>query len=386
MSTARPSEALSILAKLVRLNWPLAILLSLIAGVGFLMLYSVADGNADPWARTQATRYAVCLAGMLCVALIDIRRWYAIAWPLYLLALALLVGVEFFGSVGMGAQRWLELGPLRLQPSELMKIALVLVLARFYAGLKPKKRLSLLALVAALGMIAVPVLLVVKQPDLGTAVLIMASGLAVIFLAGTSLWFFGLLILSGIGAVAAVLQSRGTDWQVLQDYQYDRIAVFLDPGLDPQGAGYHITQSKIALGSGGAYGAGFMQGPQARLDFLPEKQTDFIMTVLGEEFGFAGVLVLLGLYLCVLALGLIAAMRARHVFGKLVIGGVVATFFSYLAINVAMISGMAPVVGVPLPLVSYGGTSMLVLMFGFGLMMNAQLHHSDPASRRGFGA
>lgn len=368
------SSELSIPQKLLRINWALALLIALVAGVGLAMQYSVADANFEPWAKAQALRFAVCFLGMFTVAMIDIRVWRQASYWIYALALILLIGVEMVGSVGMGAQRWIELGPLRLQPSELMKVALVLALARFYHDIAPMRRAKAIMLIPPLLMIALPAMLVVKQPDLGTAVLIGFSGIATMFLAGVSFWFFGLLICGIGGTVYAVLISQGTSWQMLKNYQYDRIAVFLNPAMDPQGAGYHISQSKIAFGSGGAYGAGYLQGPQSRLDFLPEKHTDFIMTVLGEEFGLVGALVLLGLYLLILAVALIGSIRVRHLFGKLVCGGVAATFFAYFAINMAMIMGLAPVVGVPLPLVSYGGTSMLVLLFAFGLLMSAQVH------------
>ena len=231
-------------------------------------------------------------------------------------------------------------------------------------------------------MMAVPVLLVLRQPDLGTALLLMAGGLGVMFLAGVSWWFFVAGGLGAGGAIAGVMLSRGTEWQILKDYQYRRIEVFLDPTTDPQGAGYHITQSKIAFGSGGYSGMGFTEGPQSRLDFLPEKHTDFIFTTLGEEFGLIGALTLLGLYMVILAIGLLATLRIKHTFGRLVGTGVCFTFFCYFAINMAMVMGLAPVVGVPLPLVSYGGTSMLVILFAFGLLLSAQVHGRVPFKKR----
>ncbi len=369
--------------KLLRLNWPLVVLIILVAGIGFAMQYSVADGNVDPYARKQMIRFAVSFVGMLVVAMVDIRFWRGTAYLFYGFSLLLLVGVEVAGSVGMGAQRWIDIGPIRLQPSELMKIALVVALARYFHDLPPRRIRHILTLIVPLLMILIPAALVVKQPDLGTAVLLSTGGIVIMFLAGVSLWFFALLVAGTGGAVYAVFISKGQDWALLKPYQYDRIAVFLNPELDPRGAGYHITQSKIAFGSGGTTGEGYLQGPLSRLDFLPEKHTDFIFTVLGEEFGMVGGLVLLGLYMVVLLFGLMTAMRIRHLFGRLVAAGVCMTFFAYFAINMAMVMGMAPVVGVPLPLVSYGGTSMLVLLFGFGLLLSAQVHGKVAFPRRG---
>jgi len=369
--------------KLLRLNWPLVVLILLVAGIGFAMQYSVADGDLDPWARKQMIRFAVSFIGMLIVAMVDIRFWRGTAYAFYGLSLALLVAVEVAGSVGMGAQRWIELGPIRLQPSELMKVALIVALARYFHDMNPRNVRHILTLIPPLLMIAAPAALVVKQPDLGTAVLLSAGGIVILFLSGVSLWFFAALVAGTGGMVYAVFASKGQDWALLKPYQYDRIAVFLNPELDPRGAGYHITQSKIAFGSGGMTGEGYLQGPQSRLDFLPEKHTDFIFTVLGEEFGLVGSLVLLGLYMVVLLFGLLTALRIRHLFGRLVAAGICMTFFAYFAINMAMVMGLAPVVGVPLPLVSYGGTSMLVILFGFGLLLSAQVHGQVVFPRRG---
>ena len=368
--------------KLLKLNWMLPVFIALVAGVGFAMLYSVAGGDFDPWARAQIIRFTVGFLAMFIVAMIDIRLWYKAAWPFYIFAFALLIAVEFVGTRGMGAVRWIDLGPLKLQPSELMKIALVVVLARYYHDIRPDRVKNIFLLLPPLLLIALPAALVIKQPDLGTAVLLGAGGIAIMFMAGASLWFFTLLVGSAIGVVWAVMASRGQDWQILKDYQYRRIEVFLDPTMDPQGAGYHITQSKIAFGSGGYSGMGFTQGPQSRLDFLPEKHTDFIFTTLGEEFGLIGALTLLGLYMMILLIGMMATLRIRHTFGRLVASGVCFTFFCYFAINMAMVMGLAPVVGVPLPLVSYGGTSMLVILFAFGLLLSAQVHGNVPFKKR----
>ncbi|MDH3665892.1 MAG: rod shape-determining protein RodA [Paracoccaceae bacterium] len=374
MSVASAPVKVGLARKILRINWALFLLICAIAGIGFLMLYSVAGGSLDPWARPQMTRFAAGIVLMLIVALIDIRffRW---ASPLaYLGALGLLVAVEFIGKSGMGAQRWILLGPVQLQPSELMKIALVMALARYYTWLDRGRVSHPFWLLPPLALIAVPMLLVLRQPDLGTAILLGAGGTMVMFLAGVSWWYFGTAITLGVGGIYTVMTSRGTDWQLLKDYQFRRIDTFLDPDTDPLGAGYNITQSKIAMGSGGFSGRGFMQGTQTRLNFLPEKHTDFIFTTLSEEFGFAGSVSLLGLYLLVVVFGIASMLRNRDRFGALLTGGLTSTFFLFFAVNMAMVTGLMPVVGVPLPLVSYGGTAMLVLLLAFGLIQSAHVH------------
>ncbi|MEM9138630.1 MAG: rod shape-determining protein RodA, partial [Pseudomonadota bacterium] len=292
----------------------------------------------------------------------------------YVAALALLVAVEFVGTEGMGAQRWLDLGPMQIQPSELMKIGLVMALARYYAVLDRDRVSHPLWLLPPLAMIIIPMLLVLKQPDLGTALLLGMGGAVVMFLAGVSWWYFGTALAFGGSVVYAVLASKGTEWQILKDYQYRRIETFLDPESDPLGAGYHITQSKIAMGSGGLSGRGFTNGTQSRLNFLPEKHTDFIFTTLSEEFGFIGSVSLLALYVLVLLFCLASMLGNRDRFGALMTGGLAATFFFFWATNMAMVMGLIPVVGVPLPLVSYGGSAMLVLLLAFGLIQSAHVH------------
>ncbi len=382
MSLSGAPVQLGLGRKLLRLNWALPILLAIVSLVGFAMLYSVAGGDFDPWARAQIIRFTVGFLGMFIVAMIDIRLWYKAAWPFYIFAFALLIAVEFVGTKGMGAVRWIDLGPIKLQPSELMKIALVVVLARYYHDQRPDRVKNIFLLFPPLLLIALPAALVIKQPDLGTAVLLCAGGVAIMFMAGASLWFFGLLVVGAGVLIYAIFGSCGQDWQILKDYQCRRLTTFLDPASDPQGAGYHITQSKIAFGSGGYSGMGYTQGPQSRLDFLPEKHTDFIFTTLGEEFGLIGALTLLCLYMVILFIGLMATLRIKHTFGRLVATGVCFTFFCYFAINMAMVMGLAPVVGVPLPLVSYGGTSMLVILFAFGLLLSAQVHGRVPFKKR----
>ncbi|MCR9085265.1 MAG: rod shape-determining protein RodA [Rhodobacteraceae bacterium] len=360
--------------KLLYLNWSLVLLLIAIACIGFAMLYSVAGGAFSPWVEPQAKRFVLGLTLMFFVALVPIWFWRNMAGLAYGGSVLLLVAVEFVGVTGMGAQRWIDLGFMRLQPSELMKIALVMMLAAYYDWLDLDKTSRPFWVLVPLVLIMIPVLLVLKQPDLGTAILLVAGGGILMFLAGVHWLYFAAVIAMGGGLIYAVLGSRGTEWQLLKDYQYRRIDTFLDPASDPLGAGYHITQSKIALGSGGWAGRGFMEGTQSRLNFLPEKHTDFIFTTLAEEFGFVGAFSLLALYAGVLVLCLGSAMMARDRFSSLLILGIAATFFLFFAVNMSMVMGLAPVVGVPLPLVSYGGSAMLVLLVGFGLVQSAHVH------------
>ncbi len=362
------------LAKVLYVNWALVVLLTAVASVGFLMLYSVAGGNIERWAEPQMERFVLGLVVMFFVAFVPLWFWRSMAGLAYAVSVLLLLGVEFFGSIGMGAQRWLEIGPIRLQPSEMTKISVIMVMAAYYDWLDVRRTSHPVWVLLAVLIIVVPAFLVLRQPDLGTALLIMGGGGLVMFCAGVSLWYFGGVIAAGGGLVAVVMSSRGTDWQLLRDYQFRRIDSFLDPTLDPLGAGYHINQAMIALGSGGWSGRGFMQGTQSRLNFLPEKHTDFIFTTLAEEFGFIGAVSLLVLYLGVLAACVIAAMQSKNRFASLLILGIAGNFFLYFAVNMSMVMGLAPVVGVPLPLVSYGGSAMLMIMIGFGLVQSACVH------------
>ena len=360
--------------KILHLNFGLIMLLIAVASVGFLMLYSVAGGSFQPWAEPQMTRFGVGLVAMLIVAMVPIWLWRNLSAIAFGVSVLLLLYVEFFGDVRMGAQRWIDLGFMRLQPSELTKITLVMILAAYYDWLDTHKVSRLGFVLLPLVIIAVPTYLTLRQPDLGTALLLLMGGGAVMFLAGVHWAYFAGVISLGVGTVAAVFASRGTPWQLLEDYQYRRIDTFLDPTSDPLGAGYHITQSQIALGSGGWTGRGFMEGTQSRLNFLPEKHTDFIFTTLAEEFGFVGAASLLTLYLLILLFCIVTAIQSRDRFASLMVMGIAVAFFLYFAINMAMVMGLAPVVGVPLPLVSYGGSAMLVLMVGFGLVQSAHVH------------
>jgi rod shape determining protein RodA len=364
--------------KLPQINWPMVALICILASIGFVMLYSAAGGRFDPWADRQMVRFAVGLGMMLTVAVLDLRLWLRYSYLIYGGALVLLVAVEIAGEIGMGAQRWIDLGFFQLQPSELMKVALILALARYFHGLEADSVRRVLPLVPPLAMIGLPALLVLKQPDLGTAGMLIMGGGAMFFAAGVRLWKFGVLIAAGLAAIPVA-------WNLLHDYQKNRVLTFLDPERDPLGSGYHILQSKIAFGSGGVFGKGFLLGTQSHLNFLPEKQTDFIFTMLAEEFGLAGALTLLVIYAVLIAYGFAIALRSRSHFGRLLALGLTFNLFLFVFINTAMVMGIIPVVGVPLPLVSYGGTAMLTVLIGFGLIMSVYIHRDARIGRHGYG-
>ncbi|MGB3408976.1 MAG: rod shape-determining protein RodA, partial [Jannaschia sp.] len=326
--------------KILALNWALILLVSAVAGIGFIVLYSVAGGSWR-WAEPQIERFVMGLVVMFIAAMIPIWFWRNISAVVYGLTLALLLAVELVGSSGGGAQRWIDVGFMRLQPSELMKVALVMVLAAYYDWLPPSRASRPQWVLLPVILILVPVFLVLKQPDLGTAILLLAGGGAVMFLAGVHWAYFATVIAGAVGLVTAVIKSRGTDWQLIKDYQYRRIDTFLNPESDPLGAGYHITQSKIALGSGGWTGKGFMQGTQARLNFLPEKHTDFIFTTLAEEFGFIGGLSLLVLYLLIIGFCVVSALRNKDRYASLVTLGIAVAFFLFFSVNMSMVMGLA---------------------------------------------
>jgi rod shape determining protein RodA len=356
--------------KIWSMSWGLLFLITLMACVGFAALYSAAGGDFDPWASRQISRFAVGMIALLIVAFMNIKWWFRLSYPIYILGFVLLIVVELMGYTGMGAQRWINLGFIQLQPSEFMKIAVVMALARyFHAGWDDDLR-SLKFLIAPFLMIALPVGLVLLQPDLGTSLMIVMAGITVIFLAGAPLWLF---FLGGGSALAALPVA----WYFMHDYQKRRVMTFLNPESDPLGAGYHITQSKIALGSGGIQGKGFLEGTQSRLNFLPEKQTDFIFTLWAEEWGLFGGVFILGLAALILAYGFWIAAKCRHNFGRLLVMGLTTNFFLYVFINIAMVMGLIPVVGAPLPLISYGGTSMLAVLIAFGLILSSQIHRDS---------
>ena len=360
--------------KLLYINWPIVFLITSVSGFGFLMLYSVAGGSMNPWVTPQVQRFGLGLAVMVSMAMVPIWFWRNMAVVGYLVALILLVAVDIVGVERNGSQRWLDLRFMDFQPSEMMKITLIMLLAAYYDWLPLNKVSKPVWILVPLLFIAAPAYLVLSQPDLGTTILLVSGGGAIMFLAGVHWAYFATVIAGAIGLVTAVFQSRGTGWQVLKDYQYRRIDTFLDPTQDPLGAGYHITQAKIALGSGGWTGRGYMQGTQSRLNFLPEKHTDFIFTTLAEEFGFLGAFGLLILYALIIIFCVQSAVTNKDRFASLITMGVAVTFFLFFSVNMAMVMGLAPVVGVPLPLVSYGGSAMLVLMVAFGLVQSAHVH------------
>ena len=368
-------QGMSLLQKIWQINWSLVVLLLALAGIGFAMLYSAAGGSLEPWAMRQIARAALGLVLMLLVALVDLRFWMRWAYAGYLGALVMLVAVELQGSIGMGAQRWLDLGVTQVQPSEIMKITLVLALARWFHGASIEDVGRIPFLVVPILMVGAPVALVLKQPDLGTALMLLMGTTGMLFVAGVRWWKFAL---GFAGVVAAV----PLGWNFLRDYQKARVLTFLDPTRDPLGAGYHIIQSKIALGSGAMFGKGFLQGTQSHLNFLPEKQTDFIFTMFAEEFGMVGSLVLLGLYLLMMVYGYAIAFRSTSQFGRLVAIGIVTAVFLAMFINIAMVMGMIPAKGSTLPMVSYGGSSLVVTMIGFGLLINVWVHRDVRIGRR----
>lgn len=374
----RPGERDRLIVKFAEIDWTFCLILCLIAGAGGLMMFSAAPNSWEPWAAPHLIRFGVFFVMMIVLAMIDLRVWFAVAYPVYAVALILLVGVELVGDSAKGAQRWLEIGPLRFQPSEVMKIGIVLALARFYHGMSADNaRASWWLLIPAI-LIALPTLLVAHQPDLGTSLLILFTGVAIMILAGLS-WKF---IATGIAAVAVAAPTMY--FFVLHGYQRKRVDVLFNPEADPSGSGYHILQSKIALGAGGLLGKGYGLGSQSQLDFLPEKHTDFMFATLAEEFGFAGCFSILFLYGAIIFMALRIASISHSHFGRLSTAGVTATFALYVLINGAMVMGLAPVVGVPMPLLSYGGTVMLTVMIGFGLVQSVRVHrYSEVTSGRG---
>jgi rod shape determining protein RodA len=353
--------------KLWNISWPYVALLCALAGVGYVALYSAAGGSPEPYAARHIIRFTFGLILMLSIAMIDIRFIERLAWPTYIASIALLVLVLRVGHVGKGAQRWLEMGGLQVQPSELAKIALVLVLAAWFHKATWERIGNPLFLIPPILLTLLPVGLILKEPNLGTATITGLVGTAVFFAAGVRWWKFALVI-------APLPFLTSFVYQHLHDYQKARIDTFLNPELDRHGAGYNIIQSKIALGSGGMWGKGFLQGTQAHLNFLPEKQTDFIFTMFGEEFGFVGGLVLIGLLLVIVLGGMAIALRCRNQFGRLVALGISFNFFMYVFVNIAMVMGVIPVGGVPLPLVSHGGSALLTVMAAFGILMSVHVH------------
>ncbi|NBT84901.1 MAG: rod shape-determining protein RodA [Alphaproteobacteria bacterium] len=360
--------------RLKKLNPIILILLTVISGIGVLMLFSAANGSFSPWAIKQVPRFVIGFLMMLIVSITDIRQWYSKAYVLYIISFFLLLAVEILGFVGMGGQRWLDLYAFNLQPSELMRVCLILALARYFHGCTLEDVGYLRTLLIPLIMILAPTLLVMRQPDLGTAMILLVSGTALFFVSGVRIWKFAV-------AGASVLAVIPILWNSLYTYQQKRILIFLNPESDPMNTGYHVMQSKIALGSGGLWGKGFLQGTQSHLNFLPEKQTDFIFTMFCEEFGLIGAIVLLLLYAMIIVYNFTVALSSRTQFGRLVGIGLTTTFFLYAFINMAMVMGLLPVVGIPLPLISYGGTAMITLLFSQGLIFSLVLHNDVRVGR-----
>jgi rod shape determining protein RodA len=370
-STRNSSRPFTATAKLLRIHWPVLLATCVLAAIGTITLYSVSGGSFQPWAERHTLRFLVALAIVVAMALVRLEVWIKLSYPAYAVALLMLALVPVFGVEALGAKRWIEIGQLSFQPSELMKFALVATLARYYLWLPTDRVGRWQYVLLPLLMVLVPVLLTLKQPDLGSAMVFLALGLALMFLAGVPRAYFAVAAVLAFAALPVV-------WSGLHDYQRRRIEVFLDPGMDPLGAGYHITQSKIALGSGGISGKGFMQGTQSQLDFVPEKHTDFIASIIGEEWGFTGLLFLIAAYAALIAMMTMMAWRSENRYAQLVIAGSATTFFIYVSVNLAMVTGLVPVVGIPLPLVSYGGTAMTTLMVGLGLAMSGYVHRREP--------
>lgn len=352
------------LSQKIHLDFILIVGIAMVCGLGLFVIYS-ATGQNEQIVYKQSIRLIIAFMLMVLVAQIpitSIQRW---APAFYVFGLLLLLAVLLFGETGKGAQRWLDLGIIRFQPSEIMKLALPISIAWFFSdkSLPP----SLIKVIQSLILIMIPVLLIAKQPDLGTAILVAMAGISIIFITGISWKLIG-------SAFVLLLPGAYLLWSIMHGYQKQRVLTFLNPEQDPLGAGYHIIQSKIAIGSGGVYGKGWLNGTQSHLEFLPERTTDFIFAVFCEEFGFMGVLFLISVYLLITIRGLFIAMNAQETFGKLLASGVILTFFVYVFVNIGMVTGQLPVVGVPLPLISYGGSSMVTIMIGFGLLMSINTH------------
>lgn len=367
----------SLWSKFRRIEWGVVAATTALVMFGTLLLYGAGGGSWQPWALDHIFRYSLFIIVMTAIAVIDIRIWYHLAYPFYVISFVLLIGVDLVGTIVMGAQRWIQIGPIRLQPSEFMKIAVILALARYYQDLTAKNigaiKYHLIPIVMALA----PAALIMKQPDLGTGSTVALVGAIVIFLSGVNWrWIFG--------AIGTAIASGYIAFHFfMHDFQRARILTFLNPEADKLGQGYQITQSKIAIGSGGFWGVGFMQGTQSKLDFLPERQTDFVFAMLLEEFGMAGGIFALVLYAAMIGMGLYIANRSRNFFGKLLAGGITMLIFIYVSINGAMVMGLMPVVGMPMPFLSYGGSVMLSVMGAIGLMQSVSVHR-DKTMNTGF--
>ena len=353
--------------KLARVNWLFVLCICLLAGVGYAALYSAAGGSPEPYAQSQIIRFAGALVLMLGIAMVDIRFIEKLSWPAWGLGILLLVAVMIFGHVGLGAKRWMTVGGVEIQPSELMKLFLAMALGSYFKRATPEQTGNPLFVLPAILAILVPMALILKEPNLGTAIITGAIGATVMLGAGVRWWWFAIVV--GVIALCAPII-----YEHLHAYQKARIDIFLNPGADPLGAGYNIIQSKIALGSGGFFGQGFLNGTQNQLNFLPEKQTDFVFTIIAEEFGFFGSIMVLGLLMTIVLLAYYTALSCTHAYGRLVALGIATNFFMYCFVNLSMVMGLIPVGGVPLPLISYGGSALTAVMLGFGVLMSIHVH------------
>ena len=350
---------------LARLPWRLIFMISAITGFGLVVLYSAAGGHFAPWANKQAMVFVFFLGVAIAISTVKESTLKALTFPVYGLIVVMLFGVEALGLVKKGAQRWLEIGPMRLQPSEFMKPAIVLTLARFYELLPAGEIRKWRAVWPALLMLGVPAALILVQPDLGTCIMVVLCGVTVMFLAGLPMWYF-------VGSGLALAAAAPIVFAMMHDYQRKRVLIFLDPESDPLGAGYHISQSKIAIGSGGIFGKGFLNGSQSHLDYLPEGQTDFVFATMAEEWGMVGGLLLITAFALVIRWGMRVSQNSPTRFGQLTAAGLSGTIFFYVSINLMMVMGLAPVVGVPLPLVSFGGSAVMTVMICLGILMSLE--------------
>jgi rod shape determining protein RodA len=358
---------LNIRDKILKLDWILIALIVALAILGFVVLYSAAEGGFDPWALRQIIRFLFLLPLMILIAIVDIKIWYKLAYPLYALALIAVILTDVMGATAMGATRWLRIGFINIQSSEIMKVCMVLALAKYFNDNSLVNIRKTIYLIPPIFIIIAPVLLILKQPDLGTSMILIMVGAAVFFVAGVQIWKFLMVGIGGLSVLPVI-------WNHMHDYQKNRIVSFLDPEHDPLGNGYNILQSKIAIGSGGFIGKGFLKGTQSQLSFLPEKQTDFIFTMFTEEFGFIGGVIVILIYAMIITYGVIIAVNSNNHFGRIMAVGIISTFFFHVFINIAMVMGLMPIVGVPLPLLSYGGTIMATVLFGFGFVLNVHLY------------
>ena len=356
------------LNKIYNYNWFFIFIISVISFIGFMALYSAANSNLDIWSKKQIIRFMFSIILLFSISLIDIRFWYKNINTIFILSLILLLAVEIFGIFGLGAKRWIKIFNISIQPSELVKVTLILFLAKYYNELKFDRIYMIKNLFLPIIAILLPFILVLFQPDLGTSLSILFLGGIIMFASGVKIWKFVVIFFSSLVSLPII-------WKfLLKDYQVNRILSFLNPESDLLGSGYHLYQSKIALGSGGLYGKGFLKGSQSYLDFLPEKQTDFVFTLIGEEFGFIGTIFVLSLYLILILIAFYIAFKSHSIFGRIVSIGVGSNLFLYVIFNTAMVTGLMPVVGVPLPLLSYGGSVMLSIMISFGFLLNVDVY------------